>query len=78
MIFIDNIIFLAKTDKTIFLAGLRLMQIVNSECGQNFVTDETDLELKQISEFLGYSFEIHYPDADVEPFRIVDNYFKQL
>ena len=54
------------------------MQIVNSECGQNFVTDETDLELKQISEFSGYSFEIHNPDADVEPFRIVANYFKQL
>ena len=68
MVFIDNIIFLAKT---IFLAGLRLMQIVNSECGQNFVTYETDLGL-------GYSFEIHYPDADVESFRIVANYFKQI
>ena len=46
-------------DKTIFLAVLRLMQIVTSECGQNFVTYETDLGL-------GYSFEIHYPDADVD------------
>ena len=36
------------------------------------------LGLKQISKFLGYPFEIHYPDADPEPFRIVANYFKQL
>ena len=29
------------------------------------------IELKQISEFVGYPFEIYYPDADPEPFRIV-------
>ena len=37
-----------------------------------------ELELKQISEISGYPFEIHYPDKDCEPFRIVANYFKQL
>ena len=36
------------------------------------------LELKQISESVGYSFEIYYPDSDAEPFRIVANYFKQF
>ena len=29
------------------------------------------IELKQISESVGYPFEIYYPDADPEPFRIV-------
>ena len=29
-----------------------------------------------ISKFLGYPFEIHYPDP--EPFRIVSNYFRQF
>ena len=36
------------------------------------------LELKQISESVGYPFEIYYPDSDPEPFRIVANYFKQF
>ena len=36
------------------------------------------LELKQISEISGYPFEIYYPDTDLEPFRIVANYFKQI
>ena len=36
------------------------------------------IELKQISEISGYPFEIHYPDTDLESFRIVANYFKQL
>ncbi len=36
------------------------------------------LELKQISESVGYPFEIYYPDLDPEPFRIVANYFKQF
>ena len=39
---------------------------------------EFKLQLKQISEFLGYPLEIHYPDGDLEPFRIAANYFKQL
>ena len=34
--------------------------------------------LKQISESVGYPFEIYYPDSDPEPFRIVTNYFKQF
>ena len=36
------------------------------------------LELKQISESVGYPFEIYYPDSDPEAFRIVANYFKQF
>ena len=36
------------------------------------------VELKQISESVGYPFEIYYPDSDPEPFRIVANYFKQF
>ena len=36
------------------------------------------IELKQISESVGYPFEIHYPDSDPEPFRIVANYFKKF
>ena len=28
------------------------------------------LEVKQISKILGYPFEIHYPDRDLQPFRI--------
>ena len=36
------------------------------------------IELKQISESVGYPFEIYYPDSDPEPFRIVANYFKQF
>ena len=32
------------------------------------------IELKQISESVGYPFEIYYPDADPEAFRIVANY----
>ena len=34
------------------------------------------VELKQISESVGYPFETYYPDP--EPFRIVANYFKQF
>ena len=34
------------------------------------------LELKQISESVGYPLEIYYLDSDPEPFRIVANYFK--
>ena len=37
-----------------------------------------EVELKQISETVGYPFEIYYPDTDLVPFRIVANYFKQL
>ena len=37
-----------------------------------------EVELKQISESVGYPFEIYYPDSDPEPFRIVANYFKQF
>ena len=29
------------------------------------------VELKQISEISGYLFEIHYPDTDLESFRII-------
>ena len=36
------------------------------------------LELKQISEISRYAFEILYPHASLELFRIVANYFKQL
>ena len=36
------------------------------------------VELKQISESLGYQFEMYYPDSDPEPFRIVAIYFKHL
>ena len=36
------------------------------------------LELKQISESVGYSFETYYPDSDLKPFRIIANYFKQF
>ena len=36
------------------------------------------LELKQISEISGYTFQIHYMDTGFELFRIVANYFKQL
>ena len=36
------------------------------------------VELKQISESVGYPFEIYYLDSDPEPFRIVANYFKQF
>ena len=36
------------------------------------------VELKQISESVGYPFEIYYLDSDPEPFRIVPNYFKQF
>ena len=35
----------------------------------------TQVELKQISESIGYPY---YPDSDPEPFRIVANYFKQF
>ena len=34
------------------------------------------LELKQISESVGYPVEIYYPDSDPEPFKIVANYFE--
>ena len=52
-------------------------------CTSNFVTLVNhnllcQLELKQISESVGYPFEIYYPDSDPEPFRIVANYFKQF
>ena len=36
------------------------------------------VELKQISESLGYPFEMYYPDSDPEPFRIVAIYYKHL
>ena len=36
------------------------------------------IELKQISKMSRYPFEIYYPDTDLESFRIVANYFKQL
>ena len=36
------------------------------------------IELKQISEIFEYPYEIHYLDTDLEPFRVVANYFKQL
>ena len=43
-----------------------------------FITKLYLLELKQISEISGYPFKIHYPDTDLESFRIVADYFKQL
>ena len=41
-------------------------------------THTCTLGLKQISKISGCAFEIHYPNVDLNPFRIVVKYFKQL
>ena len=52
--------------------------IVGFSCKDFNLAIGLTLELKQISEISGYPFEIYYPDTDLEPFRIVANYFKQV